>query len=84
MKKNNHEMAAEYDLSGKKGVRGKYAEAYRSGHSVRIYKGKKIVSDQYFAAIESDVHQYFPNSKAINSTLRKLIKLIPENEKSLS
>lgn len=45
-------MKEEYDFTGKKGVRGKYAKAYNAGHSVRIYDGDKIVSDNYFASIE--------------------------------
>ncbi|MGB7207025.1 MAG: hypothetical protein WBD27_00055 [Pyrinomonadaceae bacterium] len=78
MKKENNEMLAEYDFSGKKGVRGKYAEAYKKGHSVRVYDGDKLVCDEYFAAIDSDIREYFPDSKAINSALRKLISLVPE------
>ncbi len=74
MKKDKDEMLAEYDLSGRKGVRGKYAKSYKAGHSVR-----KLVSDQYFAAIESDVREYFPDSEAVNSALRKLIAIIPRN-----
>lgn len=30
----------EYDLSAKKGVRGKYADAYKAGYAVRIYDEK--------------------------------------------
>lgn len=66
------------DFSGKKGVRGKYSKAYKSGHSVRIFDGDKLIRDEYFAAIEPDVRAYFPDSKAINKALRKLISIIPE------
>jgi len=79
MKKVKDDMLAEYDLSGQKGVRGKYAQAYKAGHSVKVYDGDKLVSDEYFAAIEPDVREYFPDSKAINTTLRRLIALVPEN-----
>ncbi|MEO7673258.1 MAG: hypothetical protein ABIU09_04180 [Pyrinomonadaceae bacterium] len=78
MKKQNNGMLTEYDLSNKKGVRGKYAKAYRKGHAVTIYDGDKIVSDEYFAAIDSDIREYFPDSKSINNALRKLISLVPE------
>ena len=71
-------MLAEYDFTGQKGVRGKYAKAYKSGHSVRIYDGDKLVSDDYFAAIEPDVRAYFPNSTSINKALRKLISIVPQ------
>lgn len=79
MKKKDDEMLNEYDLSGKKGVRGKYYKAYSSGHSVRIYDGDKLVRDEYFAAIDPFVRVYFPDSKSINKALKKLISLIPED-----
>jgi hypothetical protein len=73
----NKEMQDEYNLADKKGVGGKYHKAYKEGHSVRIFDGEKVVSDEYFAAIEPDVREYFPDSKAINKALRSLIKLAP-------
>lgn len=79
MKKSNDEMLPEYDFSGKKGIRGKYSKAYRSGHSVRVYNGGKLISDEFFAAIEPDVREYFPDSNSINKMLRKLIALVPRN-----
>ena len=79
MKKENDGMLAEYDFSGKKGVRGKYAIAYKSGHSVRVYDDDKLVRDDYFAAIEPDVRAYFPDSKSINKALRRLISIVPVN-----
>ena len=77
MKKDKNEMQAEYDFSGQKGVRGKYADAYRKGHSVRIYDRDRLVSDDYFAVIESDVREYFPDSDSINTALRTLIAIVP-------
>ena len=79
MKKKNDEMLPEYDLSGRKGVRGKYAKAMKEGYSVRIYKGEKLVSDQLFAAIDRDVQEHFKDSKAVNKALRTLISIFPEN-----
>ena len=76
------EMLREYDLKNLKGTRGKYSKAYDAGHSVRIFKGTKQVSDQFFAAIESDLREYFPDSKSINKTLRTLIKLTGQNSKT--
>lgn len=70
-------MLDEYDFSGKKGIRGKYHKSYKEGHSVRIYDGEKIVSDVFFASIETYVREYFPDSKSINKALRSLIKLAP-------
>ncbi len=74
---NNKEMQDEYDFTDKKGVRGKYHKGYKEGHSVRIFDGEKFISDEYFAAIEPDVLEFFPDSKAINKALRSLIKLSP-------
>lgn len=75
-------MLEEYDFTGKKGIRGKYAKAYKSGHSVKVYDEGKLVSDEYFAAIDPDVRAYFPDSKSINRALKKLISLIPEKHAS--
>lgn len=36
IEKPDSEMQPEYDLSEKKGTRGKYAKAYKKGHSVRM------------------------------------------------
>jgi len=83
MKKINKEIPAEYDLSGKKGVRGKYSKAFKNGYTVRVYDKDKIVSMQYFAAIEPDLQQYFPDSKAINKALRSLISLIPKQTQKI-
>ncbi len=78
MKKRNDEMLDKYDFGSQKGIRGKYSKAYKSGHSVRVYDGDKLVSDEYFATIEPEVRAYFPNSKSINNALKKLISIIPE------
>lgn len=71
-------MLDEYDFTGKKGVRGKYAKAYKNGHSIRVYEGDKLVSDEYFAAIDPDIREYFPDSRSVNKALRKFISIIPE------
>lgn len=73
MNKANKEMFDEYDFSGRKGVRGKYREAFRNGYTVRVIKEDGTIDEQYFASIEADVHQYFPDSAAVNKALRSLI-----------
>ena len=78
MKKKDDEMRDEYDLAGKKGVRGKYHKAYFAGHSVRVYDGDKLIRNEYFAAIDPAVREYFPDSKSINKALKSLINLIPD------
>jgi hypothetical protein len=84
MKKVNKEMLAEYDLSDKKGARGKYSKAFKNGYTVKVYDKDKLVSMQYFAAIEPDLQPYFPDSKAINKALRSLISLIPKQTQKIT
>lgn len=78
------EMLPEYDFSGKKGVRGKYYQAYRQGHSVRIIQEDGSVTTQYFTledgavVLAPDVRKYFPDSDSVNQALRGLIQLIPK------
>jgi hypothetical protein len=77
MKKANDEMLDEYDFKGKKGVRGKYHEAFKKGYTVRVYEEDGSFTTEYFAAISPDVREYFPDSDSINKALRSLIALIP-------
>ena len=56
------ELRPEYDLSQLQGrVRGKYVERYRAGTNLVL--------------LEPDVAAAFPDAKAVNETLRLLIKL---------
>jgi len=77
------EIRAEYDLSGMKGVRGKYYQAYRQGHSVRIHKANGSINVKYFTLedgavmLEPDVRKHFPDSRSVNRALRKLIPIKP-------
>ena len=73
MNKDKEEMLDEYDFTGKKGVRGKYHEAFKNGYTVRVTKENGVTEEQYFAAIESDIHRYFPDSASVNDALRSLI-----------
>ena len=66
-------MLDEYDFTGKKGVRGKYHEAFKNGYTVRVIKENGTTDEQYFAAIDSDIHRYFPDSDSVNNALRSLI-----------
>ncbi|OQY85504.1 MAG: hypothetical protein B6D41_13410 [Chloroflexi bacterium UTCFX4] len=80
------EMKREYDLRGKKGVRGKYYRAYRQGHTVRITQNDGTVIEEHFTLqdgavmLEPDVRRYFPDSESVNMALRSLIALIPSNK----
>jgi hypothetical protein len=80
------DMLPEYDLEGKKGVRGKYAKSLQKGYSVRILNEDGTVTVQDFVLKENtvlldpDVKAYFPDSESVNRTLRSLINLIAEKK----
>lgn len=78
-------VRSEYDFAKiKGGVRGKYYKAYRAGHSVHIHKNDGTTVVQHFkledgaVMLEPEVRKYFPDSDAVNRTLRSLIGLIPK------
>ena len=54
-------MRAEYDFSD--GVRGKYAKRYSQGSNIVV--------------LEPDVAEAFPNARAVNTALRKLLREAP-------
>jgi hypothetical protein len=56
------EILPEYDLTG--GVRGKYAARYAEGTNI--------------VRLDPDVARVFPDSAAVNSALRALVKIIEE------
>ncbi len=61
-------MRDEYDFS--RGVRDKYARRFAQGTNVVV--------------LESDVAKVFPNSEAVNSSLRALAGIIREQKKVLA
>lgn len=78
------DMRPEYDFASMKGgVRGKYYRDYRAGHTVTIHKTDGTTTVQHFTLeegavlLEPDVREYFPDSEAVNRTLRGLISLLP-------
>jgi hypothetical protein len=78
------DMLPEYNFGDMKGgVRGKYANAYREGHTVEIRSADGTTSTQYFrladgaVMLEPDVREYFPDSEAVNRALRALIAIAP-------
>lgn len=78
------DMLPEYDFSDKKGVRGKYYQTYRQGHTVRVTQEDGSVITHYFTLedgavlLAPDVQRYFPDSESVNQALRSLIQLIPK------
>ncbi len=75
------DMLPEYDFTNKKGVRGKYHEAYKKGHTVRITNEDQTVSVMHYeleegaVLLDPDVRKYFPDSESVNNALRKLIEI---------
>lgn len=83
------DMRPEYDFKSMKGgVRGKYHKAYRAGHTVTIHKADGTTVVQHFrleegaVLLEPDVREYFPDSEAVNQTLRSLISLLPKKHRT--
>jgi hypothetical protein len=75
------DMRPEYDFrSMKGGVRGKYYEDYRAGHTVTIHKTtvQHFTLEEGAVLLEPDVREYFPDSETVNRTLRGLISLLPK------
>ncbi len=76
------EMKPEYNFTNRKGERGKYTQAYRQGHTVRIHEADGSITMQYFSLeegavmLEPDVREYFSSSEAVNAALRSLIELM--------
>jgi hypothetical protein len=83
----NNDMLPEYDLKGKKGVRGKYYRAMQQGYTVRITNDDGTITVKQFepregaVVLDPDVRDYFPDSESVNRALRSLIELIPERNK---
>jgi len=61
MSNSNEDIEKEYDLKSLgKGVRGKYFEQYQKGTNVVV--------------IDPDLSKAFPNAKAVNDALRKVLE----------
>ncbi|HYW17886.1 MAG TPA: hypothetical protein VE956_01005 [Nodularia sp. (in: cyanobacteria)] len=84
----DNEILPEYDFTG--GLRGKYYQAYRQGHTVTIHQedGKEIV--QHFTLedgaimLDPDVREYFRDAETVNQALRTLISLFPKTQQSIT
>ena len=63
MENNKNDMRPEYDFTKMKGgVRGKYYNAYRQGHTVKIHKSDGTITVQHFkledgaVMLDPDIH----------------------------
>ncbi len=79
-------MRPEYDFTG--GVRGKHYKILREeGYIIRIRNDDGTVTERHVAGegvviLDPDVHEYFPNSQAVNLALRALISPVPEKHRA--
>jgi len=80
-------MKKEYDFKKMKGgEKGKYAKAYREGHSVTIHNEDGSTTVESFKPeegaiiLEPDVQKYFPDSEAVNDALRCLIPILQKKK----
>lgn len=78
------EIRAEYDFSGQKGIRGKYYQRYRQGHTVRVHHEdgstnvRHLKLEEGAVLLDPEVRAYFPDSEAVNKALRVLIQAVPK------
>jgi hypothetical protein len=79
-------MLPEYDFS--RGTRGKHAQQYERGHTVKVHKTDGTTAVQHYkledgaVLLAPDVRKYFSDSDSVNEALRTLIKLIPKERRS--
>lgn len=76
-------MLPEYNLAGKKFVRGKYYKAMRQGYTVRIQHEDGSITEKKYGptiTLEPDIAIYFPDSESVNKALRILISIIPNKQ----
>ena len=77
------DIPAEYNLTGKSYVRGKYYQRLRDGYSIQVQQAdgtivrQTVVRPEGTILLDPDVRAYFPDAEAVNTALRALIDLIP-------
>lgn len=75
------DILPEYDFSA--GVRGKHANSYRQGVSVKVrkadgtYEEHSMTLPEGVIVLDPDIRPYFPDAETVNRALRGLIDLIP-------
>jgi hypothetical protein len=84
--KQEDEMRAEYDFSN--GVRGKHYHAMQAGYTITIHRAdgttviKEVKPPKGAVVLEPDVQAFFPDAESVNTTLRSLIRLVPNKRKA--
>ncbi|NWG19049.1 MAG: hypothetical protein HXY39_01870 [Chloroflexi bacterium] len=83
-------MRAEYNFSGRVGIRGKYYQQLRDGYTLKIHREdgttlvQQITRPEGTVTLDPDVQDYFPDSEAVNTALRTLIQLVKPKKKKRS
>lgn len=72
------DLRTEYDFSA--GVRGKHFNEMQAGYTITVHQAdgstiiKEVKPNEGSVVLEADVREYFPDSAAVNTALRSLIK----------
>ena len=81
----NTEDIQPVDFSG--GIRGKHHAASKKGFAVKVHREDgtttlhKFLPEKGAVVLDEDVRNYFPDARSVNSALRGLIKLLPQNKR---
>jgi len=76
----NDELRPEYDFS--QAIRGKHYRPLHEGYTIKIHKtdGTTEVQEVMFepgtVRLDADIQAYFPDSQAVNQTLRSLLTIM--------
>lgn len=76
----NNELRSEYDFS--QAVRGKHYRPLHEGYTIKIHKAdgttevQEVIFEPGTVRLDADIQAYFPDSEAVNQTLRSLLKIM--------
>src|SRR6266496_1198710 len=82
----DEDMRAEYDFSGRTGVRGKYYQKLRQGYTIKVQREdgttlvQHVTRPEGTVTLDPDVREYFPDAESVNTALRTLIHLVPQKK----
>ena len=70
--------------------RGKHAQALQHGYTIEIHQpdGTTVIEEvrptEGVVVLDTDIREYFPDSRSVNDALRALVKLVPSRKKIAS
>lgn len=74
------ELRPEYDFSN--AVRGKHYHPLHEGYTIKIHKAdgttevQQVMFEPGTVRLDPDIQEYFPDSQAVNRTLRSLLTIV--------